>query len=211
MFIECKLGIGCKNIFPSWVTNAEYFFKVCKFYSSFLKFIEWIKVLEKESWCKQVKEIYKSYVNIIVLRLDLKDSKFFDQLLLWDVIVIDRSRWRWDVPHLFETQKQTITNRTSELSCLLDDAYNRTGFKNCVWWEVAFCCFFFNRFIVCVMKLFENNVHIRVSCKSFDQSAPEDFKNRSSDRFDIYKYTYHNGSLMLAGGLTKYRGDLAAL
>jgi len=27
--------------------------------------------------------------------------------------------------------------------------------------EVAFCCFFFNRFIVCVMKLFENNVHIR--------------------------------------------------
>lgn len=63
-------------------------------------------------------------------------------------------------------------------------------------------------------KLFENifskyicNVQTRV-----DRSAPEDF-NRSQDRFGVYKYTYHNGSLMLAGGLkvTKRRGDLAAL
>jgi len=47
-----------------------------------------------------------------------------------------------------------------------------------------------------------------------DRSAPEDFKNRSRDRFDVYKYTYnHNGSLMLAGGLmvTKRHGDLVAL
>lgn len=46
-----------------------------------------------------------------------------------------------------------------------------------------------------------------------DRSVPEDFKNRSRDRFDVYKYTYHNGSLMLAGGLmvTKRHGDLAAL
>lgn len=64
-------------------------------------------------------------------------------------------------------------------------------------------------------KLFEN-IFSKYICNvqtQVDRSAPEDFKNRSRDRFDVYKYTYHNGSLMLAGGLTvtKRRGDLAAL
>jgi len=59
--------------------------------------------------------------------------------------VINRLKRCQRVSHWLQTEKfssKTSNYKSNFRIVCLDDAYIRTGFKNCVWWEFAFCCFF---------------------------------------------------------------------